>query len=562
MRKVRSEKSPFEGGRGSSEPRGMIGEGTKVSKLNFEFNSTLRESPTRIVRFTRSIISHSPERIPSEKGDGKNPRSRGEKCSDNSAAGWHKRGVRSRIVAQSSNEHTPKSPLKRGLLRLSLLINLMLITSSLVNNPAYGQSSPPEPSSNQVNTPLNLPLLGETSYPQLEEYLQIAIKQNPELLSLRYLVEAEREKAREISVLPDPELNINYDFNPMMSESALGRFSVSAMQMFPWFGTLGAQKEAQKFTAEARQAMIDSRQLEILRDIRITWFDIAEVQQQIRIAEETLKLVGDLEQLVEIRYETARTGQADILRIQMEKQRIQNRIENLEDKLMPLYAGFNELLNREPDEEVISAEPQHQPELQYSEEEITRLARSENPEFETLSFRKSALEQQERTAELRGRPSFGIGLEVMGRDFGPMSMNPNATESFIGMATIRLPIYRTRTRSQKQQITNRLQSVEMERVQTENRISSDLESAMESLRSSNRSIDLLDIELIPRARQVLDILSEEYTAGSARFDELLQIQRELLQLEFERVEAVVNQNKAVARIDRLIGGNPLLRGDR
>jgi outer membrane protein TolC len=246
----------------------------------------------------------------------------------------------------------------------------------------------------------------------------------------------------------------------------------------------------------------------------------------------------------------------------MEKQRIQNRIENLEDKLMPLYAGFNELLNREPDEEVISAEPQHQPELQYSEEEITRLARSENPEFETLSFRKSALEQQERAAELRGRPSFGIGLEVMGRDFGPMSMNPDATESFIGMATIRLPIYRTRTRSQKQQITNRLQSVEMERVQTENRISSDLESALESLRSSNRSIDLLDIELIPRARQVLDILSEEYTAGSARFDELLQIQRELLQLEFERVEAVVNQNKAVARIDRLIGGNPLLRGDR
>lgn len=448
---------------------------------------------------------------------------------------------------------------------LVVAIFMVTLTISL-----HAQGS--ESSQNQESTPLYFasrvspaalsPLLGETSYPQLEEYLKIAIEQNPELHSLRFLYEAEKEKARESGVLPDPELNINYDFNPMMSESALGRFSISAMQMFPWFGTLGAQKEAQKFTAEARQSMIDSRQLEIIRDIQITWFDIAEVQQQIRIAEETLKLVGDLEQLVEIRYETARTGQADILRIQMEKQRIQNRIENLEDKLMPLYAGFNELLNREPDEEVISAEPQHQPELQYSEEEITRLARSENPEFETLSFRKSALEQQERAAELRGRPSFGIGLEVMGRDFGPMSMNPDATESFIGMATIRLPIYRTRTRSQKQQITNRLQSVEMERVQTENRISSDLESALESLRSSNRSIDLLDIELIPRARQVLDILSEEYTAGSARFDELLQIQRELLQLEFERVEAVVNQNKAVARIDRLIGGNPLLRGDR
>ncbi|MFO7854417.1 MAG: TolC family protein [Paracoccaceae bacterium] len=121
-------------------------------------------------------------------------------------------------------------------------------------------------------------------------------------------------------------------------------------------------------------------------------------------------------------------------------------------------------------------------------------------------------------------------------------------------STIRLPIYRSRTKSQKQQISSRLQAVEMERVQAENRISSDLESAQETLRSSNRSIELLDNELIPRARQVLDILSEEYTSGNARFDELLQIQRELLDLEFERVEAVVNQNKAMARIERLVGG--------
>jgi outer membrane protein TolC len=244
----------------------------------------------------------------------------------------------------------------------------------------------------------------------------------------------------------------------------------------------------------------------------------------------------------------------------MEKQRIRNRIENLQDKLLPLTSSFNAFLNRNPDEEVNTAEPRRKPELQLTQDEITSLAISENPEFETLSFSKSALEQQARTAELMGRPSFGIGLEIMGRDFGPMSMNPDATESFIGMATIRLPIYRTRIRSQKQQITNRIQSVDMERVQTENRLTSDLEEATENFRSSLRTITLLDQELIPRARQVLDILTEEYTAGNARFDELLQIQRELLDLEFERVEAVVNQNNSLARIEALIGGSPPLKG--
>ena len=504
----------------------------------------------------------------------KTPLTRGEKCSDNSAAGWHNRGVCSvgdrAINRLRSRFHTHQthpcqfrsslnclSPLKphlvpifsgRGFSMAVVLLVAIFMGSLTTSLHAQGFES----STNSVDTPLNLPLLGE-SYSQLEEYIRIAMEENPELRSLHHLYEAEKERAREVGVLSDPELGINYDFNPMMSESQLGRFSVSAMQMFPWFGTLGARKEAQKYSAEARRTMIDSRQLEVLRDIQITWFDIAEVEQQMRIAIETLKLVGDLEQLVEIRYETARTGQADILRIQMEKQRIQNRIENLEDKIRPLKAKFNEYLNREPNKEVVTARLQQQHELPYTAGEITKLARDQNPVFETLRFQESALKQQERAAVMSGRPSFGIGFEVMGRDFGPMSMFADSKESFIGMATIRLPIYRNRTQSQKQQISNRLQAVDMERYQTENRISSDLESAQETLRSSNRSIDLLDDELIPRARQVLDILSEEYTAGNARFDELLQIQRELLDLEFERVEAVVGQNKAVVRIESLIG---------
>lgn len=521
--KVKREKSLFVWGRDLSQPRGMNREGN-FAEFTSENAST---PPASFPQFNRATCIY----IFSLKRGDLNPRISGRRV-------------------------------------FGALALIFLIIISGLSNTLHAQGS--EPLTIQADIPSTdrkrvsgYPHWGEiTNYPQLEEYLRIAIEQNPELKALQFLYEAENERVREIGVLPDPELSISYDINPMMYESQLGRFSVSAMQMFPWVGTLGAKKEAQQFTADARLSMVGSRQLEILTDIQIIWLDIAEVEQQIRIADESLKLVGDLEQLVEIRYETARTGQADILRIQMEKQRIQNRIENLQGSLRPLTSKFNEYVNRETDHEVVTAEPQQQRELPYSVDEITELARNQNPAFETLSLQESALEQQERAAVLSGRPAFGIGLEVMGRDFGPMSMNPASTESFIGMATIRLPIYRNRTNSQKQQISYRLQAVEMERYQAENRISAELETASETLRSANRSIELLDNELIPRARQVLGILTEEYTAGNARFDELLQIQRELLDLEFERVEAVINQNKALARIDSLIGETPLWKGDR
>jgi outer membrane protein, heavy metal efflux system len=128
-------------------------------------------------------------------------------------------------------------------------------------------------------------------YPQLNQYLQTAIEQNPELQSMRAMTEADRERVREVGQLMDPEITVAYDFNPMMYDSQLGRFSVSAMQMFPWFGSLEARRDLQRSAADARGAQVSARQLEILRDVKLAWFEIAEVREQIRITEQTVELV-------------------------------------------------------------------------------------------------------------------------------------------------------------------------------------------------------------------------------------------------------------------------------
>ena len=394
------------------------------------------------------------------------------------------------------------------------------------------------------------------SYPRLQEYLQIAIEQNPELQSMRVMVEADRERVREAGVLMDPEISVAYDFNPMMSDSYLGRFSVSAMQMFPWFGSLEARRDLQRSAVEANRSTVSSRQLEILRDVQLSWFDIAEIRERIRVTEATLELVRDLEKLVEARYETGRAGQADILRIQMEEQRLKTRIAGLEDQLNPMKARFNALLNRETQAEVETAVEIHPRPVVWTEDVLVTLVRQQNPRFEGIAAERSGAENKRRIAKLDGRPGFGIGVEVMGRDFGPMSMFPDSRESIIGMATVRVPLFRSRYDSQKRQADYQIRSLDLQLEQTENRLMADLQSALEEIRSSERSSILIEEELVPRARQALRILSEEYATGSASFDELLQIQRELLELEFERVEAAVKHNKAVAKIESLIGYSP------
>src|SRR5690625_4396271 len=112
----------------------------------------------------------------------------------------------------------------------------------------------------------------------------------------------------------------------------------------------------QRASAEADYHALNSRRLELFGEIRTVWTNLSGVQIQIRIAQETLELVRDLVTLVETRYETARAGQADLLRIQMEEERLKTLISNLEEKAFATRARFNGFLGRDPDTEVETAD--------------------------------------------------------------------------------------------------------------------------------------------------------------------------------------------------------------
>jgi outer membrane protein, heavy metal efflux system len=404
------------------------------------------------------------------------------------------------------------------------------------------------------------------TYPELLEYIRIALEQNAELGALESLNRAQAEKSREAGTLPDPEVGLGYDLNPAMWNSVPGRFSVSVMQMFPWFGSLETRREMELAMAETGRSEIGARTLEVIADLQLLWFEIAELRAVTGLMEENLQLVRDLEKLVEVRYETGRAGQADILRIQMEEQRIRTRIADLNDRIVPLKASFNALLNREPGAEVATASwttsETHVGDIMMTPDEARERVLAGHPVFEGYAAREQWLDLSNRMARLDGLPMFGLGLEVMGRDFGAMSMNPDATESFIAMATIRLPVWRSRTRSQQAQIAEQRRALQYQREQSGNELASAVEAVYEEHRRAGRSIALLENELIPRARQAMEILREEYTAGNVRFDELLQIRRELLDLEVERTQALAMQNRAVAKLAALTGSQYQQFGDK
>ncbi|WP_340102882.1 TolC family protein [Rhodohalobacter sp. 8-1] len=453
-------------------------------------------------------------------------------------------GVRTHSRLHAPSEHTPHStnhppaggfcirfsPLGRGFIG-TLLIFLILVI------PTFAQDKSP------IKRPGELRIL--------ESYFQIAIEQNPELASLKKNVEAQRQRAPQVRSLPDPEVSIGFYLNPDMEADLASRFSAGVMQMFPWFGTLDTRGNVEESISEAMNHSLTARQLNILREIQDLWFEYFRLNHHVHVNMDILNIVRDLQSLLEARYESGRAGQSDLLRLQMEEQRILNTIDKLEDEKNPRREEFNALLNREPGDEI--EVPARLPERMaaWSKDELFEFAQNRHPGFSRLEAQRNQYRNEAELARLEGRPSFGLGLEYTGSDFGMMSMM-DLDPIFAGMATIRIPIYRGKYRAQKKEAQLQIQATDHLETDLTNRLHSDIEKAMKRLRDGQREYLLISEELLPRSEQVLELLSEEYGTGQVRFDELLQVLRELLALENEKVEALAEQNKAMAEIEQLI----------
>ena len=76
----------------------------------------------------------------------------------------------------------------------------------------------------------------------LEEYLQIAEMNNPEIQKFELQYNIASEKINEVNTLPNTQVGVGYFVSEPETRTGAQRFKISAKQMIPWFGTITARE--------------------------------------------------------------------------------------------------------------------------------------------------------------------------------------------------------------------------------------------------------------------------------------------------------------------------------
>ena len=391
---------------------------------------------------------------------------------------------------------------------------------------------------------------------RLDNYLVEAAENNPGLKATFNEYMAALQKVPQVGALPDPQISFGYFIQPVETKVGPQKARISASQMFPWFGTLGARKDVATEMARSKYEQFREARSRLFYDVKSTYYNLYFIQRAIGIATENIDILHTFRKLSLTKVESGKASSADVLRVEMKIADLENELALLRDNFFATQAGFNLLLNVEAHRIVNVPDSLTDIGLEMSREAVLDSIRERNPEVLRLNFAEASYQKQEIVAGNSGKPSFSIGFDylVVEKDRNSMASvsNPGKDAFIFPTIGITIPLYRKKYTAMVKEAALMQKSVHNKKLNKINILESTYEKADKDYRDSDRRIGLY-LAQSDKAERTLDILETLYETEGKDFEDVLTMEQQFLKYKLELEKARSDKGAAIAFIHYLAG---------
>lgn len=386
-----------------------------------------------------------------------------------------------------------------------------------------------------------LPILTEKS--PLSDFLLYGILNSPDVESAYYEWAGSVEQITVERSLPEPRLTFQADIMDFVKSLMPG-----VMFEFPGPGKLKARADVASAVSWSRYYQFESAVFKTAFEIKRAYYRLYFLEDKIRVNQKILNLLNDLEAIARRRNELGLASLEDVLRIQIEQERLKTEIANLQDSRNPLLAMFKGALGLKP-EEPNPPIPQifQTTSMEIKEEMLLTNAFARNPIIKAIEAQIDKANAAIQLARKAKVPDYSAGIEL------DVLSSPIMARPQFGVT---LPIWRDKIAAQ-------IAAAELEKKSTSARLNQaqiylavDIAEKLFTYREMTRTILLLTEQLIPRARQAVEISIANYSGGKGEFSSLIENWKLLYALEIELVEAKTRRELALAELELTIASVP------
>lgn len=177
-----------------------------------------------------------------------------------------------------------------------------------------------------------------------------ALKVNPGLAARREMILALEQGTRRAGAWMDPMLAVEYSNMPV-DRWAPGGHPMSGIQLkvqqtFPFPGKIGRRQEAARRQVQVARLDLAEAEVQLAAAVRRAALKLGLVRRLEQENRRHLKLLGQLIAVVRARYEVGKGAQHDLLRLELQQERLLDELDDFARDDAALAAGINAALRR------------------------------------------------------------------------------------------------------------------------------------------------------------------------------------------------------------------------
>jgi len=450
-------------------------------------------------------------------------------------------GLSRQRTAATAIAHAGDTAMHSAPLRLlALFLPVAIIMAALATLAMHGVARAQEP----------------VSLAPLPAYLKTAAENNGELQAAFARWRAAVQKAPQASVMPDPELRFGYFIEPVETRTGPQRWRYGISQKFPWPGKLSDKEQIALHEADTLRAQAEGTKLALYRDVKNAFYEYAYLERAINITRENEELLQYLEDVARARYAAGGTPYSDVLRTQVELDKLGERLRSMQDLRTPLGARLNAAMGRETNEPVQVPDAVPVMEISMNDDTLRTALKENNPALHGYDAQAEKAKSAASLAERNYFPDVTLGLESIytDRPRNNADMFNKGDDPLIASIGINLPIWRSGRDAAVIESKEMLLAAHRGRQGKQDSLLADLELALFRYRDAGRRIELYKDTLLPRAEQAIEVSLQAYQSGKASFSDITETQKSYLELHLAYARALTDQAQRIADMEALTGG--------
>ena len=384
----------------------------------------------------------------------------------------------------------------------------------------------------------------------LPEFLKIAEENSSELQSLTYTYQTALEKVNEVGSLPNTTISAGYFLQEAETRVGAQKAKLSASQMLPWFGTFNAKKESAAFNAKAQLNTVELAKRTLFLNVKSAYYSLLELNQKKAVLNENIILLKTFERIALRELENNKATFVDVLKIQIEQNELDNKLNTLVTTFESKKRTFNILLNRNENTAISLNDS-----IMLNADLYNKLELNDNPQLLALENKQLAVAKMEISNKKESLPSIGVGLDYIFVDNRPVDhLSDNGKDIIMPMVSVSVPLFSKKYSSKQKQLLLTKKAIESSKTTKQNELNSQFETALNMLTNSKASIEMLNNN-IEKTQKAQNVLLKSYQVGKINFEQLLEIQQLQLQFQLKKIETEKEYALQKAQLEFLTSNN-------